>query len=72
LPPVPTWGISGGGGAPFVPPAQLSNPASQFTADEFSSISFAILGHSFGFPSEALALLAGVLLVISLSFALRK
>lgn len=73
LPPTASWGIPGGGGggsnAPFISPTPLANPPSEFSADEFSTISFTILGHSGHIPSEAVLLLAGILLVVGVHLA---
>jgi len=47
--------------SPWYPPPHIS-------ADEFPTISLPILGHAYKLPSEDLALLVGVLLVVALHF----
>jgi hypothetical protein len=72
LPPLAPLCCIGGGGGPFVPGLSPSAPPVQFEADEFPRITLAILGHAYGLPSEVMALVAGILLVVTLRLALSR
>lgn len=73
---LPGGPVPGGSVPPALPPCCFSSskppsqPPLQFSADEFSTIPLTILGHSYNLPSEEMALLAGILLVVALRLAL--
>jgi hypothetical protein len=64
LPPIVSPCCIGSGGPPPIPP--------HISADEFSTVPLKILGHSYRLPSEELAILAGLFLVIALRLTFPK
>jgi len=66
----------GNGGSGGVAPPFLLIPGrggvSQFSADEFSTISMAVFQHSVELPTTLMTLVAGILLVLALRFSLRR